>query len=202
MQISNADMKFTRRQGEYLSFMHQYRLVQGRSPAESEIANFIGVSAPSAHQMIVSLERKGLISRIPGVARSIRVLVDPRRLPSLEGQEVPSSTAALPRKDSFEETVVTVIQRIVDELCEENEVCAMDDREFIPLLRRLLVGVEKGLSQVGAGPLVVERVRELVCAHAEGQYVSMCAKHDPESADSADDAFVFRHLMLHGDYLL
>ena len=52
-------MKFTRRQGEYLAFMHQYRLVNGRSPAEAEIANFFDVSAPSAHQMVVSWRARG-----------------------------------------------------------------------------------------------------------------------------------------------
>jgi hypothetical protein len=39
------------------------------------------VSPPSVHQMIVTLERNGLIQRQPGVARSIQLLVAPKDLP-------------------------------------------------------------------------------------------------------------------------
>src|SRR5262249_11580295 len=41
------------------------------------------VSPPAVHQMILTLERGGLIRRQPGVARSIEVLVDPDALPTL-----------------------------------------------------------------------------------------------------------------------
>jgi hypothetical protein len=36
---------------------------------------FFMVSAPSVHQMVMTLEKRGLIARRPGVARSLRVLV-------------------------------------------------------------------------------------------------------------------------------
>jgi DNA-binding MarR family transcriptional regulator len=42
-----------------------------------------GVTPPSVHQMVLTLERAGLIRRQPGLARSIQVLVDPNRLPRL-----------------------------------------------------------------------------------------------------------------------
>jgi hypothetical protein len=35
------------------------------------------------HQMVLTLERAGLIRRIPGVARSIELLVEPEDLPVL-----------------------------------------------------------------------------------------------------------------------
>jgi len=38
---------------------------------------------PSVHQMVITLERNGLIRRRPGTARSIEVLVDPGALPAL-----------------------------------------------------------------------------------------------------------------------
>jgi len=38
---------------------------------------------PTVHQMLVTLERKGLIRRKPGVARSIELLVSPASLPVL-----------------------------------------------------------------------------------------------------------------------
>jgi hypothetical protein len=39
--------------------------------------------------MVVMLERRGLISRTPGQARSVRVLVPPDALPNLYGGETP-----------------------------------------------------------------------------------------------------------------
>lgn len=75
----------TRRQAEYLAFIAQYRDLLGASPSEGDIAHFFGVSAPSAHQMVVTLEAKGLLHRLPGVARSARVAVSrhvSRPLPS------------------------------------------------------------------------------------------------------------------------
>ena len=39
------------------------------------------VSPPSVHQMVLTLERVGLIRRTPGVARSIQILVEPDDLP-------------------------------------------------------------------------------------------------------------------------
>ena len=41
------------------------------------------VSPPSVHQMVLTLERAGLIRRTPGVARSIEILVEPEDLPVL-----------------------------------------------------------------------------------------------------------------------
>jgi DNA-binding MarR family transcriptional regulator len=39
------------------------------------------VTPPSMHQMVLTLEREGLIRRIPSAARSIEVLVVPELLP-------------------------------------------------------------------------------------------------------------------------
>ena len=41
------------------------------------------VSPPSVHQMVLTLERTGMIRRQPGLARSIEVLVNPECLPAL-----------------------------------------------------------------------------------------------------------------------
>ena len=75
------ETKFTKKQGQYLAFIHQYTNVHGIPPAEHEMQRHFGVSAPSIHQMVLNLEKKGLIERTPGMARSIRVLVPPRDLP-------------------------------------------------------------------------------------------------------------------------
>jgi DNA-binding MarR family transcriptional regulator len=41
------------------------------------------VTAPSVHQMVMTLEKAGLISRTPGAARSIQLLIPPEVLPIL-----------------------------------------------------------------------------------------------------------------------
>jgi DNA-binding MarR family transcriptional regulator len=57
--------------------------VLGRPPAEADIQQHFKVTPPTVHQMLVTLERKGLIRRKPGVARSIELLVSPESLPAL-----------------------------------------------------------------------------------------------------------------------
>ena len=76
--------KMTEKQGQYLSFISQYMKVNGRSPAESDIQRYFGVSPPTVHQMVVKLESLGLITRRPGVARSIEVLASPDDIPALK----------------------------------------------------------------------------------------------------------------------
>lgn len=73
--------RFTMKQGQYLTFISQYTSVHGVAPAEHEMQRHFGVSPASVHQMILKLEEKGFIERIPGIARSIRVLVPTRDLP-------------------------------------------------------------------------------------------------------------------------
>lgn len=68
---------FTDRQGQYLAFIDAYTRVHGRPPAETDMQRHFQVTPPSVHQMILTLERAGLIRRQPGVARSIEVLVAP-----------------------------------------------------------------------------------------------------------------------------
>src|SRR3954462_4925391 len=78
---------FTERQGQYLAFIDAYTRVNGRPPAESDMQRRFGVSPPSVHQMVLTLERLGLIRRQPGVARSSKVLLAPKDLPVLRHPE-------------------------------------------------------------------------------------------------------------------
>jgi DNA-binding MarR family transcriptional regulator len=79
--------RFTVKQGQYLAFIHAYTLVLGRPPAEVDLQRFFQVTPPSVHQMVLSLERCGLIRRQPGIARSIQVLVEPEALPLLRPKQ-------------------------------------------------------------------------------------------------------------------
>ena len=79
---------FTPTQGRYLAFIHAYTEGFGLPPAESEIAAAIGVSPPSANQMMKTLEKKMLIRRQPGVPRSIEILIAPNTIPKWKGKRV------------------------------------------------------------------------------------------------------------------
>lgn len=81
--LPQATACFTDKQGQYLAFIHAYTLVLGRPPAEADLQRHFQVTPPSVHQMVLTLERAGLIRRRPGVARSIEVLVQPDALPPL-----------------------------------------------------------------------------------------------------------------------
>ena len=77
-------LNFTPKQGQYLAFIDAYTRINRRPPAEADIKRHFGVTPPSVHQMILTLERAGFIRRQPGVPRSIQVLVPPEQLPVLE----------------------------------------------------------------------------------------------------------------------
>jgi DNA-binding MarR family transcriptional regulator len=76
--------EFTAKQGQYLAFIHYYRKIHGCAPAEADMQRYFEVSPPSVHQMILALERRGLIERVPGQARTIRVLLPREELPDLD----------------------------------------------------------------------------------------------------------------------
>ena len=74
---------YTEKQGQYLAFIYYYGKIQGSPPSESEMQRYFKVSPPSVHQMILTLETRGLIERTPGQARSIRLLIPREELPDL-----------------------------------------------------------------------------------------------------------------------
>jgi len=78
------DVKYTKRQGQYLAFIYYYAKIHGCAPSEADMQKYFKVSWPSIHQMVLTLEKKGLISRIPGRSRSIQILVRRDELPDLE----------------------------------------------------------------------------------------------------------------------
>lgn len=61
----------------YLDFIRKYIELYRRAPAEHEMQAFFGTTPPAVHQMVVTLTKKGLITRKPGVARSIQLVVTP-----------------------------------------------------------------------------------------------------------------------------
>jgi DNA-binding MarR family transcriptional regulator len=85
--------RFTPKQGQYLAFIDAYTRVNRRPPAEADMQRHFGVTPPSVHQMVLTLECAGLIRRQPGVPRSIEVLVPPEDLPVLIAHIQPVKTS-------------------------------------------------------------------------------------------------------------
>ena len=76
--------RFTEKQGQYLAFIYMYTLVNGQPPAEADMQRFFEVTPPSVHRMVIELEARGLIRRIPRQPRSLEVTLSPGDLPALQ----------------------------------------------------------------------------------------------------------------------
>jgi hypothetical protein len=77
-------IQFTHRQGQFLAFIHLYRKLHRKGPAERDMVEYFRVTPPSVHGMVVKLEQRGLVTREPRVPRSIRVAIPESEIPALE----------------------------------------------------------------------------------------------------------------------
>jgi DNA-binding MarR family transcriptional regulator len=83
VSIPTSAPVFTELQGQYLAFIYAYSKLNRRPPAEADMQRFFGTTPPTIHRMVLELERRGLIRRSAGQARSIQLLVPPEDLPVL-----------------------------------------------------------------------------------------------------------------------
>ena len=79
-----AKPAYTETQGQYLAFIYYYTKIHSIPPAEADMQRYFRVSQPAIHNMIVTLEKRALILRTPGAARSIRLLLNQDQLPDLQ----------------------------------------------------------------------------------------------------------------------
>jgi len=82
--MSMEDSRPTEKQGQYLAFIYYYTKVNGQPPAEADMQRYFAVTPPSVHQMVLTLEKKRWIERIPGRGRSITLRLTRDQLPDLE----------------------------------------------------------------------------------------------------------------------
>ena len=78
------EVRYTEKQGQYLAFIYNYSKIHGRAPAEADLERYFKTTPPTVHQMILKLEEKGFITRVPGQPRSIQLLIQPEDLPVLK----------------------------------------------------------------------------------------------------------------------
>lgn len=76
--------KYTPLQGQYLAFIYYYTKIHGCAPAEADLERYFKVAYSSVHQMVLTLEKRGLITRTPGESRSIRLLLPHEEIPVLK----------------------------------------------------------------------------------------------------------------------
>jgi repressor LexA len=75
---------YTPKQGQYLAFIYYYTKLHGIPPAELDMQRYLRTTPPSVHQMVLTLEKRGFIERVPRQARSIRLLLPRDQLPDLD----------------------------------------------------------------------------------------------------------------------
>lgn len=76
--------QYTYKQGQYLAFIYYYTKLNGCAPAERDMQQYFKTTPPTVHQMVITLEKRELITREPGKPRSIRLLIPHDQLPDLD----------------------------------------------------------------------------------------------------------------------
>lgn len=160
---------FTARQGEYLAFIHRFTLRHGIAPSFDEIAAHFGTSSPSVNGMVKTLERRGLLSRVAGAARSLRVLVPAPLLSESDYGSRGGRGADAARGDavlSLEDAAVTAAAVVLDVLMPRLVRSLPPGAETARPVMEAAAAVQKSLARAGASPEEVEQVGRRLGAEA------------------------------------
>lgn len=107
--------KITHRQGQFLAFILRFIERYGTSPSFDEMAAYFGITSPSVNGMIKTLERNGLVSRIPGAARTLRVEVPAHLLPDIDfGRATHQAAPQLKQQPSPSSLAVSAAIAVMD----------------------------------------------------------------------------------------
>ncbi len=60
VRLSRPAKTFTPKQGQYLAFIHLYTRLHRQPPAETDMQQYLRVSPPSVHQMVLTLGTQGI----------------------------------------------------------------------------------------------------------------------------------------------
>ena len=76
----------TRQQGQFLAFIADYvlRNESGVAPSHADLQRFFNLTPPSVNSMLIRLEQRGFIRRIPGKARAIEITCPADWIPPLD----------------------------------------------------------------------------------------------------------------------
>jgi hypothetical protein len=105
----------TARQAEYLIFIRAFTKRWGIPPSFEDIGRHFMTTTPSVNGMVKTLESRGFLARIPGAARTLRVLL-PEEAPR---KEVPEAGGVRTENQPVETAVLTaslIVERLVPAL--------------------------------------------------------------------------------------
>src|SRR6266545_7452290 len=139
---------FTARQGEYLTFIHRYTQKFGVAPSFEDIGSHFGTTPPSVNNMIKTLCARGLLSRLPGVARSLRVLVPLSLLP--EGEFGPARGKPSARSNTAVPSTVDVAAVVATAVLDVLMPHVADDGLAAGLVAEAAQAVHSSLAAAGA----------------------------------------------------
>ena len=76
----------TRQQGQFLGFIREYMMRNAArvAPSHADLQRFFNLTAPSVNSMLIRLEQRGFIRRIPRKARAIELVINPDLIPALD----------------------------------------------------------------------------------------------------------------------
>lgn len=142
---------FTDRQREYLTFIYRYTQKFGVAPSFRDIEIHFGTTPPSVNNMIKTLCARGLLSRLPGVARSLRVLVPASLLTGGEfgaarGKSRAPSTTAVPSTVDVAVMAATAVLDVV------MPCVAVDDGQGAELVSEAAQAIRSSLTAAGVSP--------------------------------------------------
>jgi hypothetical protein len=106
----------TARQAEYLAFIRAFTQRWGIPPSFEEIGRHFMTTPPSVNSMVKMLVSRGFLARVPGAARTLRVLVDDEVAASHSG----SARGGDDRVEAAVQTANLVVERLVPALKDED----------------------------------------------------------------------------------
>jgi hypothetical protein len=76
----------TRQQGQFLAFIREYmmRNEAGVAPSHADFQRFFNLTPPSVNSMLIRLEQRGFLRRVPRRARAIELTINPDWIPPLD----------------------------------------------------------------------------------------------------------------------
>jgi len=105
----------TARQAEYLTFIRAFTQRWGVPPSFEDIGRHFLTTPPSVNSMIKTLEARGFLARIPGAARTLRVLVPEEQL-ELSGSRSDQERSRDHQVETALMTASLVVERLVPAL--------------------------------------------------------------------------------------
>ncbi len=76
----------THQQGQFLAFIREYMThnYAGLAPSHADLQRYFNLTPPSVNSMLIRLEVRGFIRRIPRKTRAIEITIDPNLIPALD----------------------------------------------------------------------------------------------------------------------